>query len=753
MCDWRHPAPVSFICLLAGVELGSRSVPFPAVLVAALLALGLSLGRKARIVSWLAVGMLLRPPGSASSFQPDPDRPSHLSGRTQGSWRSTDSHHSIEFQSQTLRQGRSTRIWRREIRLSLPSTIDPPRDRDLVVTGYLKQAPPISNGHKTEVGVWMMWIKSRAFLSISPSQTTTLPFETFARSARSLVKRRSRFCENCSRSNGAALAAALTLGTTEDIPEVWRSCLGRAGLNHLLALSGLHVGILAAMIWALLSGCGVRSKYLLIAIVLSAYLLIAGARASLLRATLMLLGGYGAHLLGRPRQPLHVLNCVATGMLLLSPELARDLGFLLTVSATAGILGLAPRLERVCAAVSLPLAKSLSVTIAAQASTLPWVLPAFHFLAPLAPFWNLLAVPWITLVFALSLTWLVALVLHPAIANRLIPLLDLAAAPVSGLCELSPRLFQILPSDSGFWFAAVPVILLLVFSKLNRALWVVALAIPILVPLLWNRAPGDPQLVLLDVGQGEALIVRDGDAAVLVDGGGWRSGDIARSVLLPALSRLGVRRLDGALLTHPDLDHCGGLIKVGRYLELPVVWIGVGWPRSSCLDQLATLPGSRLGALWRGESIRVGRWRLDVIHPSAGTTSRSNSQSLVVLASVMNKKVLLTGDIDAAVERRLVAGRSAQVGRIDVLKLAHHGSKTSTSEELLDQVHPALGLISCGVGNRYRHPSAEVEMRLTRRGIPVLRTDRTGVIVLTFSWDRPIRIEFPGSPKDVRLPR
>jgi competence protein ComEC len=481
--------------------------------------------------------------------------------------------------------------------------------------------------------------------------------------------------------------------------------------------------------------------------VVIAYLVVAGARASLVRATLMLLGSYGAHFVGRPQQPLYVLNLIATGMLLLSPELARDLGFLLTVSATAGILGLAPRLEGVCKDLSLPLGKPLSVTIAAQASTLPWVLPAFHFVAPFASLWNLIAVPWITLVFVTSVSWLLALLIQPSIAHRLIPILDLVAAPASGLCELSPRLFQIFPSNAGFWLAAVPVTLLFVLSKQNRALWTVGLSLAIMIPLTRTRVPSDPQLVVLDVGQGEALLVRDGDAAVLVDGGGWRSGDIARSVLLPALSSLGVRRLDGALLTHPDLDHCGGLIQLGRYLELPVVWIGAGWQRSPCLDGLATLPGSRLGALWRGESITVGRWRLDVLHPAAGTIARGNRESLVVLASVMNKRVLLTGDIDAAVERGLVAAQSDQVGRIDILKLAHHGSKTSTSEALLDQARPALGLVSCGVGNRYSHPSAEVVIRLAERGVPVLRTDRNGAIVLSFFRDSPMRIDLPGSPK------
>ena len=751
MSDWRHLAPVSFVCLLAGVELGSRSVFFSALLVAALLGLCLSLGSRARLVSWLAVGMLLRPPDPARYFQPDPERPSHLSGRVQGDWRSSDTHHSAKFQSHTLRQGDSTRIWRREIRLALPAAIEPPFAKHLAVTGYLKQTPPISNSRQTESSAWVMWVKTQAFLSPHSVQPANVTFGNLARRARSLARHKYRSCEGCSGSQGAALASALTLGTAGEVPEVWRSCLGRAGLNHLLALSGLHVGLLAALIWIVLSGVGVRSKYLFIAIVVIAYLFIAGARASLIRATLMLLGSYGAHIVRRPPQPLHVLNFIATGMLLLSPELSRDLGFLLTVSATAGILGLAPRLERVCSNLSLPLGKPLSVTIAAQTSTLPWVLPAFHYLAPFASFWNLIAVPWITLVFAASLAWMLALLIQPDIANRLIPILDLLAAPVSGICGLSPRLFQVLPSDSGFWLSAVPVCLLLVLLKLNRALWPVALGVSILIPLLWTRAPSDPQLVLLDVGQGEALIVRDGDAAVLVDGGGWRSGDIAQSVLLPALSSLGVQRLDGALLTHPDLDHCGGLIKIGRYLDLPVIWIGVGWQRSSCLDELATLPGSRLGALWRGESINVGRWHLEIIHPPAGTIARGNSESLVMLASVMNKRVLLTGDIDAAVERRLVTDLSDQVGQVDVLKLAHHGSKTSTSEVLLDQVQPALGLISCGVGNRYRHPSVDVELRLAARGIPVLRTDRSGAIVLTFFRDKPIRIEFPGSPKGTRL--
>jgi competence protein ComEC len=117
------------------------------------------------------------------------------------------------------------------------------------------------------------------------------------------------------------------------------------------------------------------------------------------------------------------------------------------------------------------------------------------------------------------------------------------------------------------------------------------------------------------------------------------------------------------------------------------------------------------------------------------------------MATAMGRRVLLTGDIDADAERKLVVSTKNLLGTVNILKLAHHGSKTSSSAPFMDRTQASLGLISCGLGNRYGHPSIEVLNRLTERGIPLIRTDRTGAVVITFGDNILTKLDFPGSPK------
>lgn len=733
-----------------GIELGWSSFGLSVPLVVTLLALSLSLGRRALPLAWFAVGLLNATVHPSSSFRPDPERPAVLSGRVTSEWRSEDRYHIAHFAVETIRQGSLWRLWRQKVYLALASSVRPPTNDQLQVKGYLRRVPPVSNGPPVDPGAWTFWVKAKAFVSATEIPRRRLGLEGSSRPFRTFIQSRFQLCDSCAESHGVALARALTLGEAKLLPYSWRPCLGRAGLSHLVALSGLHVGLLAALGWIVGAGLPTGFRTAVVATLVVLYLLMSGGRPSLIRAALMLLGGYGSLLLGRSPQPIHGLSCIATGMVLITPELVRDLGFLLTVSATAGILGLAPRLERACAGIRVPFKKPLSVTVAAQIATLPWALPVFHYVAPFSPLWNLAAVPWVTVILLISIVWLITLLVSPSLAGQLVPILDGLADPVVAICELSPRMFQVIPSHLGFWEVLLPIGLLTALLALTRFRWVLLTCSIALMLVSWRQRDPDPQLVLLDVGQGEAIILRDRNSALLIDGGGWRGADIAQKVLLPALSFLKIRRLDGAVLTHPDSDHCGGLIDLARYVDLPVVWTGPGWPRSSCIDQIATLPGSRLGALWSGESLEVGRWRIETIHPKAGEVARGNGQSLVLMASVMGKKVLLTGDIDADAERRLVVDAAESLSGVNILKLAHHGSKTSSSAPFLDRTQTSLALISCGLGNRYGHPALGVLRRLTKRGIPLLRTDRSGAVVLTFGKDTPIRIDLPGSPKPLR---
>ena len=234
---------------------------------------------------------------------------------------------------------------------------------------------------------------------------------------------------------------------------------------------------------------------------------------------------------------------------------------------------------------------------------------------------------------------------------------------------------------------------------------------------------------------------------MLIDGGGWPHGDFGGRVLVPALAALGVGRLDAVVLTHPDRDHCGGLVDLGRYLPVAEAWVGPGWAGAGCAAELLTSP-SRWRVLWRGEVESVGGWRLEVLHPAAGSRHGRNDRSLVLAARHGRHRLLLTGDIGQQTERRLVIEQQ-QALAAGLLKVAHHGSKSSTGDAFLGAVGPRLALISAGVDNPHGHPHPSVVERLRATGVRVLRTDRSGMLRLKLHPAGERSILLPGAPRRI----
>jgi competence protein ComEC len=174
---------------------------------------------------------------------------------------------------------------------------------------------------------------------------------------------------------------------------------------------------------------------------------------------------------------------------------------------------------------------------------------------------------------------------------------------------------------------------------------------------------------------------------------------------------------------------------------------------SPCGRELDALPGVARRVVAAGDRLRVGRWRLRILHPAAGrdgagrrATGGSNDASLVIIAEVFGRRLLLTGDVEAAGERRLLR-EAPEALRADLLKVAHHGSRTSTSRRFLDAVSPRVALVSAGARNPYGHPAEEVLARFEERRIPIFRTDRHGMIAIRIRPDGTLFIRLPADPK------
>jgi competence protein ComEC len=271
----------------------------------------------------------------------------------------------------------------------------------------------------------------------------------------------------------------------------------------------------------------------------------------------------------------------------------------------------------------------------------------------------------------------------------------------------------------------------------------------LLVRPVTGATAGTARLDALDVGQGDAWLLVSPSGRVLVDGGGsWdREYESGRLRLLPKLGDKGAVALDAVILTHPHPDHSRGLLAVLTLLPVGEVVLPATAPRNEVLDEFLEaarrrrLPLRRLAA---GNSFSSGGFDFDVLHPAGRAYVRApeNNSSLVLKTTLEGRTLLLAGDVEAAAERDLLDDPAKL--RADVLKVAHHGSATSTRPEILAAVGPRVALIGVGRHNRFGHPSPAVLDRLRKAGVRTFRTDRDGDVALLFR-DGQIHPLFPES--------
>ena len=292
------------------------------------------------------------------------------------------------------------------------------------------------------------------------------------------------------------------------------------------------------------------------------------------------------------------------------------------------------------------------------------------------------------------------------------------------------------PGPLGFAVSAAVALAALIQTRLRWRIVAVAVVGGILTwapPAAVRPLP--PRIVFLDVGWGDAVLIQTGAATVLVDAGPrYHQGDddAGRAVVLPALAALGVRELDVVIVSHADRDHRGGVPSVLRGLPVGALWLPLGGSRDAGFDEVLAVARERGVPVFergaRDPGVRFGDVALEVLWPESGRGRADNAASLVVRAHVAGVRVLLTGDLERAGEIALVeSGRDL---RADLLKLGHHGSRTSSSDRFLDAVRPELAVASAPARGRLAFPHATVLARLERRGIPWAWTGRDGAVLV-----------------------
>jgi len=553
----------------------------------------------------------------------------------------------------------------------------------------------------------------------------------------------------------AAIVTAVLIGDRTGLPDEVRLRLQAAGTYHVIAISGGNIAICAALTLGLLFVCGVtgRPAALVTLLLLVAYAQVVTAGASVWRATLMAILYLSARLLDHRSPPWQAIALTAALVICARPLEVRDAGFILTFGATAALLEAARRASHAASGrrIAAWLLASLAASVAVEFALLPVSASIFSRVTSAGLVLNLAAVPLMGLV-QVAGTLLVVVDRVETIAAPAGWLAHAAAGALVG----SARLVDVVP-----WLAArvpppaAPVVMAyylglagaLAARGLPRVCGVLICAASTAAIITGRSIPAigavdaGPGLhvTAFDVGQGDATLVQFPDrSTLLVDTGGIPFGgggfDIGSRVVSPALWARGIRALDTLLLTHGDPDHIGGARAILDDFAPSHVWAGIPVARHpglrTVLDR-AREAGARLEQRAVGDQMRFGGVRVRVLHPPPPDWERRrvrNDDSVVLELLYGNAAVLLMGDVGAAVERAIVP--SLTPAGIRILKVAHHGSRTSTSPELLARWRPQIAVISCGRGNTFGHPAPEVLDRLESIGAAIYRTDLDGQVTI-----------------------
>lgn len=546
--------------------------------------------------------------------------------------------------------------------------------------------------------------------------------------------------------NISAILSGLVLGIKGEIPRDTLEGFKDTGIMHLLAVSGLHVGIIYKMLQELFYYLGLPRKLSLLfqGFIIIFYCCMSGLTPSVVRATIMIIIMILSNLTGRQYDSINSLCIAALIILVNNPLSLFSISFQLSFCAALGIILFYDFFRNPLSILPRFLSDSIAAGISAQILVLPFSAYYFNKISILGLISTPIVAPAASVALVLGFVASILSFCFLPLGKVLVEISGLIIMVIEKIVVFlskCPFAYIIIPQVNPFllfiYFVFLALSAKLILEKKDiKKLGYILLCVMIFVTIIFIIPKGNTvEVTFIDVGQGDSIFIRtDNNKTVLIDGGGissYCSGtfDVGLDTVKPFLYAKGVRNIDIMVFTHFDVDHVQGLLSLMKEMNVNMILYGMPDDSKFYKEMVQITKNKQIKVInvGRGDKFQIGNVLFEVLHPSKEKSSYTSNDSSVVLKMTYGDiTFLFTGDLEHAGEKEIL--NSYNNIHSDVLKLGHHGSRTSTSEEFLDMVEPKFAVVSAGKDNKFGHPAPEVLHLLKNKGIRILRTDIQGGI-------------------------
>ena len=543
------------------------------------------------------------------------------------------------------------------------------------------------------------------------------------------------------------LAISLIVGDRSHISSEVEDNFKKANLMHMLAISGAHfsyVILIATFISNRLQHKRLGQLIQIIAIIF--FMNLTGNTASVVRAGIMSILLIGSSICKRQNDSLNNIAISAIIQIINNPYIIFDSGFMLSYS---GVLGIILFYKKISEHIHF---KSIALTISANIFIIPIMIYNFHTISGSFIISNICASWLLGIIIILEF---ISLCIPIKLLYMILDLLIMMLRKIAEICANIPFAQMYVPRYAIFF---VIVIYILIFCrKLKCKKYVYSfLTIGVSILLIVNFTDVYQyrmRINFIDVGQGDSCLIRYKGTNIMIDSGGslsknkdGKSYDIGENVLNNYLLNRGITRLDYIMASHFDEDHSQGFVFLLKNMKVKNVIISEQYKTSSIYEQFKQIcknQNIQIIYVRSGDEIRIKDLAFKILHPKSKENQISenplNNNAIVCMVKYKNRRILFTGDIEKVAENEMVKEYTNGL-KADILKVGHHGSKTSTTKEFLDLINPSVALIGVGQNNKFGHPNEDVIKRLEEKNIQIYRTDEMGEISVIIDKNGKIKI-------------